>query len=352
VGDTTGSELTGTDLIFTEPRYGAFTISNGTFCNVRIALDDEQQVETGMQHVLLSTTTQDNPYCIAIGSETLKNTAGNFADIAIGAGCLRDYTGTNSYNNIAIGASMVNMVTGHHCIGIRFNTLSGDGTGDGCSGTIAIGAGAAQSLTSDTDSVYLGRTAGRQYYGVCSNNIVILASDTVGTNVSNVIRIGNNGHIELKMGNIASYKYSDGNTAFGTAMPPTASGSANTMIGNINGSSLYAGSNNTGIGNQALQSVTNGNSNTAVGTSALRFITNGSENICMGFYAGSNYTTTESNNIIIGHFLQGTIGESDILRIGGTQTKAFIAGIRGVTTVNADAIPVLIDSAGQLGTVI
>src|SRR4029434_1451882 len=31
--------------------------------------------------------------------------------------------------------------------------------------------------------------------------------------------------------------------------------------------------------------------------------------------------------------------------------KTIIAGIRGVTTVNADAIPVVIDSAGQLGTV-
>jgi len=35
----------------------------------------------------------------------------------------------------------------------------------------------------------------------------------------------------------------------------------------------------------------------------------------------------------------------------GTHTRAFIAGIRAVTTVNANAIPVLIDSAGQLGTV-
>src|SRR4029453_13862047 len=31
-------------------------------------------------------------------------------------------------------------------------------------------------------------------------------------------------------------------------------------------------------------------------------------------------------------------------------TRAFIAGIRGVTTGNMDAVPVIIDSAGQLGT--
>jgi hypothetical protein len=35
----------------------------------------------------------------------------------------------------------------------------------------------------------------------------------------------------------------------------------------------------------------------------------------------------------------------------GFQTKTFIAGVRGITTINANAIPVMIDSAGQLGTV-
>jgi hypothetical protein len=45
-------------------------------------------------------------------------------------------------------------------------------------------------------------------------------------------------------------------------------------------------------------------------------------------------------------------GESDTIRIGDAeQTRAFIAGIRGKTTGVADAIAVLIDSNGQLGTV-
>jgi len=49
--------------------------------------------------------------------------------------------------------------------------------------------------------------------------------------------------------------------------------------------------------------------------------------------------------------------ESNTIRIGtpgtvaGTHARAFIAGIRAKTTGVADAIPVLIDSAGQLGTV-
>src|SRR5262249_48568540 len=44
---------------------------------------------------------------------------------------------------------------------------------------------------------------------------------------------------------------------------------------------------------------------------------------------------------------------SNTIRIGtaGTQTATFIAGIRGAATGIANAVPVLIDSNGQLGTV-
>ena len=95
--------------------------------------------------------------------------------------------------------------------------------------------------------------------------------------------------------------------------------------------------------------------NTIVGDAALHVLTTGSNNIAIGANAGTNYTSSESNNIIISSTSVGpeVAGESNVIRIGktGTQTKAFIAGIRGVTTVNNDAISVLIDSAGQLGTV-
>lgn len=46
-------------------------------------------------------------------------------------------------------------------------------------------------------------------------------------------------------------------------------------------------------------------------------------------------------------------GDSGQIKIGteGTQTKTFIAGIRGITTGVAGAVTVMIDSEGQLGTV-
>jgi hypothetical protein len=72
----------------------------------------------------------------------------------------------------------------------------------------------------------------------------------------------------------------------------------------------------------------------------------GSNNIALGVSAGSVLTTGD-NNIDIGN--SGAANEANTIRIGDVQGITFIAGIRGVTTGNA-ALPVLIDTAGQLGT--
>jgi len=104
---------------------------------------------------------------------------------------------------------------------------------------------------------------------------------------------------------------------------------------------------NTATGNQALLSNTIGNGNTANGSSALVFNTTGNNNIALGINAGINLTTG-NDNIVIGN--DGGIDESGTIRIGRDQTRAFISGIRGVITGNNNAVPVLIDSLGQLGT--
>jgi hypothetical protein len=110
------------------------------------------------------------------------------------------------------------------------------------------------------------------------------------------------------------------------------------------------GSLNTASGSGALISNTTGGYNTAIGRRALANNTSGTENIALGHFAGYDLTTG-GLNIAIGN--PGVTGEAATTRIGtlGSQTRAFIAGIRGVTTGVADAIPVLVDSAGQLGTV-
>ncbi len=139
------------------------------------------------------------------------------------------------------------------------------------------------------------------------------------------------------------------NTATGfNALASNTKGSVNTANGF---SALYSnttGYHNTANGYYALYSNTIGGSNTAEGYQALQNNT-GSDNTGLGVNAGLNLTTG-NQNIDIGN--SGVAGEANTMRIGraANQTRAFIAGIRGVTTANANAVPVVIDSAGQLGT--
>jgi Chaperone of endosialidase len=104
-------------------------------------------------------------------------------------------------------------------------------------------------------------------------------------------------------------------------------------------SSNTSGGLNVAYGVEALLSNTTGMANTAIGTSALQNNVTGTGNIALGAGAGSGITTADFV-IAIGEGLAGA-------NVSGS---CFIGNIRGVTTANADAIPVLIDSFGQLGT--
>jgi hypothetical protein len=85
-------------------------------------------------------------------------------------------------------------------------------------------------------------------------------------------------------------------------------------------------------------------------------ITTGARNVAVGYRAGY-YQTTGHDNIYLAN--TGVAAENTTIRIGCTglcptgatpHNRAFIAGIRGATTGAADAVSVLIDSNGQLGT--
>ena len=141
----------------------------------------------------------------------------------------------------------------------------------------------------------------------------------------------------------------DENTATGAgALLSNTSGDDNTANGEFALFNNTIGQDNTAIGDRALLGNRGGSENTAIGRGALEN-NNGNSNIAVGPFAGVNLNSGD-NNIYLGSL--GVATESNTIRIGtsGVQTSAFIRGIRGVTTGNNDAIPVLIDSAGQLGT--
>jgi hypothetical protein len=127
-------------------------------------------------------------------------------------------------------------------------------------------------------------------------------------------------------------------------------GNGNTAVGVAAMFRNFGGDFNTAIGEFALNRNSTGNYNTANGVSALQRNTTGSNNIGVGAFAGFHLTFGD-NNIDIGN--RGVANESNTIRIGrkGTQQATFIAGIRGTTTAGMDAVPVVIDSDGQLGTV-
>ena len=142
------------------------------------------------------------------------------------------------------------------------------------------------------------------------------------------------------------------NTAAGAAaLPVNTTGSFNTAAGALALQFNTTGGSNTGTGYGALDLNTSGQGNTAVGYNALAPNVSGSNNIAIGNNAGINAGAANNANIYIGN--PGAATDGATIRLGnpGTQTSLFAAGVRGVTTGSNDAVAVVIDSHGQLGTV-
>ena len=193
-----------------------------------------------------------------------------------------------------------------------------------------------------TDNVFLGRLAGNTTMTGTRNAASGQAALSGNTTGDSNTAIGS--------GSLVSNTAGDANTATGAdALASNTVGFSNTAIGSAALRENTTGVFNTAVGAGALISNTV-TGNTAVGADALRDVTTGVNNVAVGRLAGSN-ATTGSNNIYVGGSVLGTAGESFTMRLGGPQTRTFIKGIHGTTTGVNNAIPVLIDSLGQLGTV-
>ena len=184
----------------------------------------------------------------------------------------------------------------------------------------------------------------------------ILSTDTaVG---SNALAFDTTGASNTAIGDSALSNDSTGsyNTATGygalEGYGSVVTGSDNTAAGYIALGLDTSGAKNTASGVAALFNNTTGSNNVALGFEALQENVTGTNNIAIGYQAGLNVGVSgENNNIDVGN--TGEPADSGAIRIGtaGTHTSFFAAGIRGVTTGLNNAIPVVIDSNGQLGTV-
>jgi hypothetical protein len=331
--DTTGARNTasGHQALFTNTSGDDNTASGAAA--LRSNTSGKNNTASGSQALFANTTGEGNS---ASGAFALfSNTSGAF-NTASGYAAL--YSNTIGESNTAVGDSALiynttgsaNSASGarglaHNTTG-NFNTASGyaalfaNTTG---SSNTASGASGLTSNTTGSFNTALGDSA--------------LYSNTVG-----------NGNTASGAGVLAHNTSGNYNTASGdSALYNNTSGSNNSASGFQALASNTTGSGNTASGRKALFSNTTGSHNTASGNAALHYNTTGSFNIAIGAAAGL-YQTTGSGNIAIGSY--GTAGDTATTRIGTAQTRTFIAGIRGATTGVANAIPILIDSAGQLGT--
>ena len=163
--------------------------------------------------------------------------------------------------------------------------------------------------------------------------------------------LSGNSNTGIGLGALQQNSSGNNNTATGSgALSGNSTGDNNTAVGESALHDNAAGSANTALGYTALSSSADSDNNTAVGYAALWDHSSGASNVALGNFAGSG-NTTGSFNVSIAS--PGVEGENNTTRIGtaGEQRRAFVAGIRGVTTGIADAVTVVIDSNGQLGTI-
>ncbi len=207
-------------------------------------------------------------------------------------------------------AALLSLTTGGFNTAVGFFSLRSDTIG---SFNTAIGAGTLLANTADENT---------------ATGAGALLSNTTGTQ-------------NTASGAFALFNNTEGNlnTANGVqALFNNTTGFQNTANGAFALFSNTIGVQNTATGREALFNNTTGNFNTAIGHNTLFNNTTGSNNVVLGNGSGGGITTV--NGVICIGSLGADVGSS-----------CFIGQIRGKTTHNANAIPVVIDSADQLGTV-
>jgi hypothetical protein len=223
-------------------------------------------------------------------------------------------------------------------VGGSFNTA------DGANALASVTTGAANSafgwfaLFSNAEGSFnTGVGAGALLFNTANNNTAFggaaLLNNTTG---------GNN----TAVGTAALLNHVDGveNTAVGRgALNNSTTANDNVAVGLFALQNAVDGGSNTACGTAALQDNVSGVNNQALGRGALRHVT-GSDNIGIGREAGTiaPLSGEYNNTIFLGH-----LGDADATDPDG---RCYIGNIRDVTTGNFDAIAVLIDSTGQLGT--
>ena len=240
-----------------------------------------------------------------------------------------------------------------------------DGSGNFSANTIALNGIISLNTTTSTAGI-INMNSSRFLHGYG------LYSVFAGPGCGNFTYTGN-ANIAVGAGNLANMTNAFNNTAIGAfSQTSNLTGSSNTSVG-VGALQSNLGSESTAVGSNALVAQTTGTDNCAFGSDSLRSVVTtirncafgwragydciGSENTLFGSQAGYSIQTG-SNNVCIGYAsgVNLTSGSNNIYinlpsNDPSETTTCKIASIRGETTYAADAVNVVIDSTGTLGTV-
>ncbi len=261
-----------------------------------------------------------------LGLTVYANNAANHAGSSVlfaNSGTTSTLTVTDANSNTLIGLTAGNgSITGSFNTGLGYKSLNSLQSGNY---NIGVGYNSGGSLTTAQSNIAIGYNSLNTATGAVGPNIAI------GTNAASLQTSAQN----ISIGYEAGYQ--------------NASGQLNTAVGD---QALYAGlsaTQNSCFGYQTGNALTSGSYNTFIGVRSGALLLTGIVNTGLGYATCGAYTTSESNNICIGYNVQGTVGESNVTRIGNGSTAAcYITGIDGVNV--GSVAKVITEASNQLGT--
>ena len=240
------------------------------------------------------------------------------------------------------GGAGINITTGTGNNFIGF--ASGNACNSGCFNT-SVGDGSLQAITSAVNNVAIGYQALQNSTANRNTAIGFSSLKNLTTGAQNVAI----GYQAMLAASVA-----DNNVCIGhnVAAGQTFTGFSNVFIGENTASNAQTCFQNVGVGRDALDLINTGSNNAALGVDALNNITSGSNNIGIGFQAGSLYVS-QQNCICIGTSGFNASQADGSIIIGNTNHHKtyFPNSVFNVTTDTADAIPVIVSSEGQFGTI-
>jgi hypothetical protein len=289
-------------------------------------------------------------YNLLIGKEAGNDLTTSDHNVAIGFQALSKATanldGNTAVGNYAMGSVVSNDV--NNCTAIGYASMSVGVLEAGASGTVAVGFGTLDNLTSGDGNVAIGYLSGNSMTTGARNVVIGYQAGDAMTIATRSVAIGYGalgtedvgdrsiaiGFNSLFSQNSDSNNETTGNVGIGVeAGFYNQTGQYNTLIGTGAGlgASGQSNNNNTALGYSALNVVTTGSHNVVIGRSSGDAVTDGSYNVFMGYYAGSTTTSAQRTVAIGSEALEtGNHDQDGTVAIGSKALQRLTTGVGNV----------------------